>query len=261
VLGDEGSGDFSWLLQGIVHAVNHDADVINMSLGAFFPRNGKFLDENGNVINATKAIQELVVAISKVTTYAYQNDVTIIATAGNNANNGNRDRSWVQMPADAPHVISVSATAPRGWAVDPFNAFLDYPASYTNYGTPEVDLAAPGGDFVYPGEELVTIGPVTAPAWVFDLVFSTGSNNAWYWSAGTSMAAPHVSGVAALVIGKYGGELDPARVETILRTSAEDLGKPGRDPYYGHGRVNAYYAVTGQKVPASPANSVKLSAR
>jgi subtilisin family serine protease len=253
VLGDEGSGDFSWLTEGIVHAVKQGADVINMSLGANFPRNGKFLDENGNVINNTKAIQQLVVAVSKVTTYAYQNGVTLISTPGNSAINGNRDRTAIQLPADAPHVIAISATAPRGWALAPFTAILDYPASYTNYGTPEVDLAAPGGDYVYPGEEKVTIGLVTAPAWVFDMVFSTG-NDSWYWSAGTSMAAPHASGVAALFIGKNGGEMKPAQVETTLRNSAEDLGKPGRDPYYGHGRVNAYYAVTGKKVPATPAN-------
>jgi subtilisin family serine protease len=241
VIGDGGSGDFSWLLEAIVHAVNEGADVINMSLGAYFPRN---MDP------------QLVVAISRVTTYAYQRGATIISTAGNNAINGNKDRNYVTMPAEAPHVVSVSATAPRGWALDPFKAFLDYPASYTNYGTPEVDLAAPGGDYVYPGDEVVTIGPATAPAWVFDMVFSTG-NNSWYWSAGTSMAAPHASGVAALIIGKNGGEMKPAQVESVLKRTAEDLGKPGRDPYYGHGRVNAYYAVTGKKVPTSPANKDK----
>jgi subtilisin family serine protease len=61
--------------------------------------------------------------------------------------------------------------------------------------------------------------------------------------AGTSMAAPHVSGVAALIIGKHGGQMDPTRVEAILRASADDLGKPGRDEFYGHGRVNALRAV------------------
>ncbi|WP_161891240.1 S8 family peptidase [Pontibacter russatus] len=260
VLSDEGSGSFSWIMDGIVYAADQGADVINMSIGAYLPRNGKFLDEEGNVVHDTKAVNQLLNAINKVITYAYQQGATVVTSAGNDAVNGNKDQSWVHIPSDAPHAISISATAPRGWALNPYGAFLDYPASYTNYGTPEVDLAAPGGDVSYPGEEEVTIGFVTAPAYVFDLVFSTG-NGGWYWSGGTSMATPHASGVAALIVGKNGGEMNPAQVEAILRTSAEDLGKPGRDPYYGHGRVNAYYAVTGKKVPALPAKNNKPIAK
>jgi hypothetical protein len=66
---------------------------------------------------------------------------------------------------------------------------------------------------------------------------SAGSS--YSWSAGTSMAAPHVSGVAALIIGKNGGEMAPAAVIAALRASADDLGKPGNDDHYGAGRVNA----------------------
>jgi lantibiotic leader peptide-processing serine protease len=65
----------------------------------------------------------------------------------------------------------------------------------------------------------------------------------WSAAAGTSAAAPHVAGVAALVIGAHGGEMHPAAVEAILRASADDLGKPGVDDYYGHGRVNAANAL------------------
>jgi lantibiotic leader peptide-processing serine protease len=57
------------------------------------------------------------------------------------------------------------------------------------------------------------------------------------------MAAPHVAGVAALIIGKHGGTMAPADVERILRASADDLGKPGNDAAYGAGRVNAANAV------------------
>jgi subtilisin family serine protease len=57
------------------------------------------------------------------------------------------------------------------------------------------------------------------------------------------MAAPHVSGVAALIIGKNGGEMAPAAVIAALRASADDLGKPGNDDHYGAGRVNARRAV------------------
>lgn len=153
------------------------------------------------------------------------------------------------VPAHSPSVISISATAPRGWALNPTTANLDYLASYSNYGTSDIDFAAPGGDYQYPGDEIVTIGGVTQYAFVFDYVFSAGSSlipgrSSYYWSVGTSMAGPHAAGVAALIIGQNGGKMDPAHVKAAMRASADDLGKPGRDPYYGYGRVNAFKAIT-----------------
>jgi len=83
---------------------------------------------------------------------------------------------------------------------------------------------------------------------VFDLVFSTsnrvGTSNRYAWAAGTSMAAPHATGVAAIIIGRNGGPMKPAAVEAALRASADDLGKPGNDDAYGAGRVNAGRAAT-----------------
>jgi subtilisin family serine protease len=251
VLGDSGSGSFSWLIQGIMYATQQHADVINMSLGAALPHHDKYIDDDGNVVNDTKAIQELLVALSKATSYARKNGVTLIASAGNDANNGNQDKSVVHIPADATGVISISATAPIGWALAPLTTNLDRFASYSNYGTPAVSLAAPGGDAAYPGNEVVVFRGVTQYVWALDMVMSTGrvsvvngvTRGSYTWSAGTSMAAPHATGVAALIIGKNGGDMDPAKVEAALRASADDLGKPGRDPYYGYGRVNAYRAV------------------
>jgi subtilisin family serine protease len=257
VLGDAGSGSFSWMMQGIIYAVQQRADVINMSLGAAIPHHDKYVDDEGNVINDTKAIQELLVAINKVTSYATKNGVTIIASAGNDANNGNKDQSLVHIPADATGVISISSTGPIGWANAPLTTDLNRFASYSNYGTSAIDFAAPGGDFAYATNEIVVFRGVKQYVWALDMVLSTGrvTVNAitglpqanYTWMAGTSMAAPHATGVAALIIGKNGGQMDPARVEAALRASADDLGKPGRDPLYGHGRVNALRAV-------SPAN-------
>jgi subtilisin family serine protease len=79
------------------------------------------------------------------------------------------------------------------------------------------------------------------------MVLSPGSlapaNGSYFFSAGTSMAAPHVAGVAALIIEKNGGSMHPAQVEAALRQSADDLGKPGNDDFYGRGFVNALRAV------------------
>src|SRR5688572_20270095 len=60
--------------------------------------------------------------------------------------------------------------------------------------------------------------------------------------SGTSMASPHAAGVAALVLSRYPAAT-PAEVRAILQSSADDLGTPGWDPVFGHGRVNARRAV------------------
>jgi subtilisin family serine protease len=57
------------------------------------------------------------------------------------------------------------------------------------------------------------------------------------------MAAPHVAGVAALIIEKNSGSMKPAQVLSALQHSADDLGKPGNDDFYGGGFVNALRAV------------------
>jgi subtilisin family serine protease len=56
------------------------------------------------------------------------------------------------------------------------------------------------------------------------------------------MAAPAAAGVAALIVGKF-GRIGPAQVEARLRSSSDDLGKPGNDDAYGMGRVNAFRAI------------------
>jgi lantibiotic leader peptide-processing serine protease len=241
VLSDQGSGSFADVMSGIVYAANVGADVINMSLGAAIQRSGIY-DDEGNLIVKANEVASLLTALSRATTYAYQQGTTVISSAGNSGLDSNKTKDLVLVPSQSTHVISISATAPIGWAVDPLNTNLDNLASYSNYGLSHITFAAPGGDFIYPGNESCTVAGLTRPCWVFDLVFSTG-NGSWYWSAGTSMAAPHASGVAAIIIGRYGGSMHPAQVEANLRAAADDLGKPGRDPFYGHGRVNAYNTV------------------
>jgi subtilisin family serine protease len=119
---------------------------------------------------------------------------------------------------------------------------------YSNYGVGKIDLMAPGGDLgpnydpvTRTGRDYTYLCLSTVP--ILDANGNvTGHGYAWY--AGTSMAAPKVAGVAALVIAKHGkNNLSPAQVKAILEQSAEDLYKQGRDEYTGAGLVNAVRAL------------------
>lgn len=241
-----GSGPFDWLIAGILYAAAIDADVINMSLSTAIPilRRGIY-DEHGNRLASAAEVALLYKALSRATTYAYQNGTLVIAAAGNDARNGNADRDLLVLPADAEHTLSISATGPLGWGVDA-STDLDVPAFYTNYGASVIDFAAPGGNLDFglidSGQECTVVIPIPIPCFNFDLVFSTVPGG-YAWAAGTSMAAPHASGVAAIIISGNGGSMDPAQVEAALRSLADDLGKPGHDPYYGSGRVSAAQAM------------------
>jgi subtilisin family serine protease len=261
-----GSGSFSWVIRGIVYAATPiaqdggGADIINMSLGAEFPHQqrdtlGKILRDpvTGHPINTAVGNALLARALAKATTYAYQQGVTVIASMGNSALDLDHTNDLMALPAMSPHVISVSATGPVGWGLGATN--VDRPASYTNFGQSAVDFAGPGGDGVLPGNQVCSRPrvpanqgpPVVQLCFAFDFVFSTvrgtaAATGSYNWAAGTSMAAPAVSGVAALIIGKF-GRIGPAAVKQRLRQSADDLGKPGNDDFYGSGRVNALRAV------------------
>ena len=238
-----GSGSFGQVIAGIMYAATPiaegggGADIINMSLGALFPRQGR-------------GAAQLAVALGKATTYAYQRGVTVIAALGNDENDMDHTANVVQLPAMSPHVIAVSATGPLDFAHGATN--YDRPASYTNFGQSAVTFAGPGGDFALPGSEICTFqrnpsGSSQQFCWALDMVMApcrgSGTSISTYcWAAGTSMASPAVAGVAALIIGQH-GRVGPAEIERRLRQSADDLGKPGNDDFYGRGRVNALRAI------------------
>jgi subtilisin family serine protease len=154
-------------------------------------------------------------------------DVLSIASAGNEGNCGGRSNS-VGYPARFPSVVAVSATD---------NA--DNRACFSSTG-PDVELAAPGVN-----------------------IKSTVPNDGYASWNGTSMASPHVAGTAALVISagiadaNLNGRIND-EVRGALISTADDLGEPGRDPWYGHGLVDADEAVTVAGPPA-PAVNISLS--
>ncbi len=240
-----GTGSFGSVIAAIVYAATPieeggaGAHIINLSLGAVFD----YKDEGG---------VELKKALDNATKYARARGVLVLASTGNDALRFDQAGHLISVPAQSNGVVGVSATGPFGWGLDP-TVSLDRPASYTNYGKKVVGLAGPGGDFEWPGDEVCSrprfpTGTVAQLCWVLDMVMSTSrgtgaATTSYSWAAGTSMASPAVAGVAALIVGKY-GPMPPAKLEARLKQSADDLGKPGEDEYYGLGRVNALRAVT-----------------
>jgi subtilisin family serine protease len=120
---------------------------------------------------------------------------------------GNNQGGIVADPAVLPNSMAISATTP-----------CDLLANFSNYG-PQLDMAAPG-----------------------DQIYSTGRFNGFYCNAGTSMASPHVAGAAAL-LKSYAPELTNISIRNILTASAYDLGTPGFDQFFGHGRLNLHAAI------------------
>lgn len=231
-----GSGSFNAIIQAILYAATDGrADIINMSLGAVFGRN-----EEGAA--------ELRSALNRAVNFAASRGVLVVVSAGNDELDMDHAGNLTVTPAESGNAIAISATGPFLFARGATN--FSRPASYSNFGSSLVWVAAPGGDFAYPGNENCTLPttttPVTIPCWAFDMVLSTsrGSTVAggYTWAAGTSMAAPAVSAVAALIKQKHPG-ISVGLLKNRLAQSATDEGKRGHDNFYGRGYVNARRAV------------------
>jgi subtilisin family serine protease len=143
--------------------------------------------------------------LSEAIDYAYDLGMILIAATGNTPNGPGI--TYVAYPARLPRCMAVSATNNR-----------DILASFSHYGN-EVDVCAPG-----------------------EYIYSTYVNNGYQYLSGTSMATPHVSGLAALMK-SYVPELTNVDLELILDQSADDKGTPGWDDHYGFGRINAHNAL------------------
>jgi serine protease len=180
--------------------------------------------ENGaHVINLGFGGTEPSMALESALAYSYNRGVTIIAAAGNDGTGG------LSYPAAYDdYVIAVGATD--------YNESLAY---YSNFGL-GLDLVAPGGDL-----KADRNGDGYGDG-VLQQAYKTGGHDMISWGfsfmEGTSMAAAHVSGVAALLIAN-GNATSPSEVRQALESTAKDKGAAGWDISYGWGIVDAYAAL------------------
>ncbi|NLI13368.1 MAG: S8 family peptidase [Peptococcaceae bacterium] len=180
VLGADGSGNLSDIIEGLEWCINNNIQVVNMSLGT---------DEAEDLFH--EAIK-----------HVYNAGIFIVAAAGNS---GPRDNT-ISYPAKYPEVAAVAASSQ-----------FDQIAFFSSRGA-EVDLVAPGVN-----------------------IYSTYRGRSYRKLSGTSMAAPHVAGAAALVLAKK-GVMSPDKLLSHLKETSQDMHfSPDKQ---GAGLVDAYISVT-----------------
>ncbi len=214
--------DDKFLADGIEYAVENGADIINLSIADPVP---------------------LIAAVRAALDDAQRAGVVVVAASGNGKDgvgNGTLD-----YPAAIDSVISVGATG-----------LFENLAGYSNYGVGEgnhlLDLVAPGGDLL-PGDDP---NNPSSKSVVLQQTYAKCASDPHDYTPqdftffpettrcqGTSMAAPHVSGVAALIKSKF-PNLTATQIRDDLRCSADDLGTAGPDQYFGNGLVRADAALT-----------------
>ena len=221
VLDADGTGDATTIARGIRYAVDHGAQVINLSL-------------EFSLDVSPADIPDIISAIR----FAHQRGVVVVAAAGNEG------VEQLAYPARAPLVISVGATTRDRCLAD-----------YSN-GGPGLDLVAPGGGDdtsllpdpnCHPDRQLPTI---------YQMTLTNPSNPSRFGLPagiyGTSMSAPHVAATVALVIAAriLGPHPTPGQLLTRLETTAQHLGGRWPNQNYGYGLIDAGAATAPIARPA-----------
>jgi hypothetical protein len=246
VLGANGRGRTSDVLNGVLWAADHGADVANMSLGGAF---------------AKPKLGQLVSLINRVFTYASRKGMLVVVAAGNDGadldHNGNIETTY----CDAPNVVCVSSVGPATGA-DFATSGANAVSFFTNYGRSSISVAGPGGNATVNPDGTWKLSPwpwaTDIASWVWS--FCSKTRIAGFTSTGapvltvctsgtrisgfigTSQATPHVAGLAALLVAEK-GHGKPSQIKAAIQQSAIDLGQPGKDPYYGNGRIDVAKAL------------------
>jgi len=185
-------------------------------------------DHGAQIINLSLGGPDVSSVIRDAVNYAYDQGALLVAAAGNEYDEGNP----TMYPAAYDHVLAVGAVGDE-----------DEHAYYSNTGS-YVDVAAPGGN---PSSDYDS----DPNHWILS-TYWRGSGYSYAWIVGTSQACPHVAGLAALIWARN-PSLSNDDVESIIESTAVDLGSSGRDDVYGYGRIDAQAAVAATATPTPTA--------
>jgi lantibiotic leader peptide-processing serine protease len=222
VLDFTGFGTDAQVIAGIIHATDVGAQVINMSLGEYGPKN------DGSPPTHT--------AFNRAINYAHRHGVLVVSSAGNSDIDLQHDKNNIALPCEAGVQMCISATNPA-----------DGKAFYSNYGTNAINVGAPGGDVSAPPASFV-LSPCSSRS-VMPGLAACKTRDRYLFVIGTSQAAPHVSGLGALLDSQYGGDLNASQLITRIQQGADDIGKPGTDPFFGKGRINVFTTLSRAPTP------------
>lgn len=213
--------------QGSVYDIGYEINcMLAIEYLAEHPELGvKIVSNSWGVYETEPATEPIILMINA----AVKRGLTFVFSAGNSGP-GDETVGW---PGAMGKVITVGSTQKEA-------ADGDYAMSSFSSRGYQVDIAAPGSDIYAPrGRTQFSTGPE-------DLLLSVpeaGANGAFYMAiSGTSMSAPHISGIAALMF-QANRKLTPQLVEEILERTSVDLGDRGKDHDYGYGFVDAYKAT------------------
>lgn len=188
-------------------------------------------DHGANVINMSLGGGGYSQVMADAVAYARKKGVTVICAAGNSG------QGRVEYPAAYPGAVAVAAVGPEGLK-----------APYSSWGK-ELDIAAPGGD-KSKGEQRGILQNTIDP--------QNPAQSVYRFYQGTSMATPHVAGVAALLIAA--GAKTPDQVEKALFQGADRVGGKEWSDQYGHGLLNAEKALQALKNPKEAQESAATAA-